>query len=139
MPSVDQNRRQAINRFQHQSRQLLSDSEHQLVYKVLKDYQKQKRVDKLFRGLYFILRSSPEKLELLRYVRNIIPRRHVQEFDTLMLQQSVRLDRSPRSGRRVHLGVGSLGRHSPTCSNGKTFTLNIFCFFYTIIFENYLA
>ena len=116
---MDSRKRQAIHDFHQMCRQLLSESERQYLYKLLKTYQRRHRVDKFVDGILCILRSR-NKLELVRYIRKIIPPIHVPEFDRL-LRQSMNRGRG-----KMNLLQVEQSRSTPSLYSGRFFKGNTF-------------
>ncbi|XP_060069538.1 uncharacterized protein LOC132549609 [Ylistrum balloti] len=107
MPGLSQRKKQLIRTFHFEARRLLSESERRALFHVLKEFQRYRQIDKLVFELRELL-HSPEKLDLLRHIRDLIPRAHVNEFDDYFRQSAARLAPSPTVTRRRQNG-----RHSP--------------------------
>ncbi|XP_021361258.1 uncharacterized protein LOC110455442 isoform X2 [Mizuhopecten yessoensis] len=106
MPGLSQRKKQLIRTFHFEARRLLSESERRTLFHALKEFQRYRQVDKLVFELRELL-HSPEKLDLLRHIRDLIPRAHVKEFDGYF-RQSSRQALSPTTQRRRQNG-----HHSP--------------------------
>ncbi|KAL3864570.1 hypothetical protein ACJMK2_006236 [Sinanodonta woodiana] len=61
---------------------LLSNTDRQILYRILKDYRRHHDIERLVPGLRLVL-QNPEQLELLKYIRTIIHSDQVPEFDRL--------------------------------------------------------
>ncbi|XP_033756926.1 uncharacterized protein LOC117339451 isoform X2 [Pecten maximus] len=107
MPGLSQRRKQLIRTFHFEARRLLSESERRALFHVLKEFQRYRQIDKLVFELRELL-HSPEKLDLLRHIRDLIPRAYVNEFDGYFRQSTARQALSPTVQRRRQNG-----RHSP--------------------------
>ena len=96
MALVEDYRRNLVRDFHQHARFLLSERERQALYKILKDYHRRRQIDRLVQGLKSVLKT-PEKLQLLSYIRNLIPQVHWNEFDKLInYQLRVRRQRSKK-------------------------------------------
>ncbi|KAL5022488.1 hypothetical protein ScPMuIL_001643 [Solemya velum] len=71
-----------IKEFQLVSRALLNKTEQHFLYNVLKDYQQKQNVNRLVQELQGLL-GVPEKFQLFKILRNLIPLAHLHEFDRL--------------------------------------------------------
>lgn len=71
-----------IKEFQLVSRALLDKTEQNLLYDILKVYQQRQNVGRLVQELQILL-GTPDKLQLTKILRNLIPPAHLHEFDRL--------------------------------------------------------
>lgn len=71
-----------VRQFYHKAKQLLSSAERNLLHQSLKNYHATRRVDILVSDLVTVL-DTPQKLNLLREIRNLVPFSHIREFDRL--------------------------------------------------------
>ncbi|KAK3589729.1 hypothetical protein CHS0354_021048 [Potamilus streckersoni] len=89
---------------------LLSNTDRQILYRILKDYRRHHDVDRLVPGLRLVL-QNPEQLELLKYIKTIIHPDQVPEFNRLTNNQIryKRRTKSPtyRSPERDYASVSS--------------------------------
>ncbi|XP_069140094.1 PDZ domain-containing protein 7-like isoform X2 [Argopecten irradians] len=107
MLGLSQRKKQLIRTFHFEAKRLLSESERRSLFHILKEFQRYRQIDKLVFELRELL-HSPEKLDLLRHIRDLIPRAHVNEFDGYFRQSASRQALSPTVQRRRQNG-----RHSP--------------------------
>lgn len=106
MPGLSHRKKQLIRTFHFEVRRLLSESERRALFHALKEFQRSRQVEKLVIELRDLL-HSPEKLDLLRHIRDLIPRSHITEFDGYFRQSSRQTPKSTIQRRRPP------GRHSP--------------------------
>ena len=80
--SPSSQRRHYLKAFHRKAQLLLTDDDRDYLYHVLKEYQTYKQVDKLVQCLRSAL-DTPQKLDLLREIRPLIPKSHLTQFDRL--------------------------------------------------------
>lgn len=82
-------RHTAVERFNEVCREVLTEPERQGLYKLLNDYYKRRRVERLIPGLFKVIREE-NRMEVIHVLRRLVPVAHLQEFDRQTRQRQAR-------------------------------------------------
>ncbi|KAI8492731.1 Domain present in PSD-95, Dlg, and ZO-1/2 [Branchiostoma belcheri] len=82
MATRDIQRQQHLKAFYRRAQELLKEDDRDYLHSVLKEYQQYKAIDRLVSQLCHVL-DTPQKLDLLKEVRRLIPPQHIPHFDRL--------------------------------------------------------
>ena len=104
--SLEASRSQRLQEFNLIVKALLSHEERIILYKVLKDYQRRRDIQRLVHGLKLVFQTN-RKVELLKYVRYFLDEQHILEFDRLTHFHSKFRPRRQRRRRRQRFHDGT--------------------------------
>lgn len=82
-------RHTAVERFNEVCREVLTEPERRGLYKLLNDYYKRRRVERLIPGLFKVIREE-NRMEVIHVLRRLVPVAHLQEFDRQTRQRQAR-------------------------------------------------
>lgn len=82
-------RNTAVERFNEVCREVLTEPERRALYKLLNDYYKRRRVERLIPGLFKVIREE-NRMEVIHVLRRLVPVAHLQEFDRQTRQRQAR-------------------------------------------------
>lgn len=82
-------RHTAVERFSEVCREVLTEPERRGLYKLLNDYYKRRRVERLIPGLFKVIREE-NRMEVIHVLRRLVPVAHLQEFDRQTRQRQAR-------------------------------------------------
>lgn len=82
-------RHTAVERFSEVCREVLTEPERRGLYKLLNDYYKRRRVERLISGLFKVIREE-NRMEVIHVLRRLVPVAHLQEFDRQTRQRQAR-------------------------------------------------
>lgn len=82
-------RHTAVERFSEVCREVLTEPERRGLHKLLNDYYKRRRVERLIPGLFKVIREE-NRMEVIHVLRRLVPVAHLQEFDRQTRQRQAR-------------------------------------------------
>ena len=82
-------RQTAVEKFSEVCREVLTERERRGLHKLLSDYYRRRRVERLIPGLFKVIREE-NRMEVIHVLRRLIPYTHLQEFDRQTRQRRAR-------------------------------------------------
>lgn len=82
-------RRHAVEKFGEMCREVLSEAERLGLHKLLSDYHRRRRVERLVPGLFKVIQEE-NRMEVVHLLRQLIPYAHLSEFDRHIHQRRAR-------------------------------------------------
>jgi hypothetical protein len=79
----------AVEKFAEVCREVLSESERLGLHKLLSDYHRRRRVERLVPGLFKVVHEE-NRMEIVHLLRQLIPYAHLSEFDRQIHQRRAR-------------------------------------------------